>query len=316
MRRRHFMGGLGALAGLLGGGTMLRAQEGHGQVTPGAEVWSESLMLLHFDPALANGVSVRVSRYPDLNVTWVWCHVLFDGDLYTYTERRLPSTAARNTAESVLGRYDSDPAGLTFARVGPVAALQSLTLSAQTWCHAGRSGIDGPGEVPVVIEATFRPDAPKGNLPPGRSEWTGMADIRLAVGGRQRHLAGIAKAHEQTQTAPRFSQPFTYAMTWSPTASFIATASPGRRYGNLELDGVQRAVTQFTPAPPGAARRFSVVLEDGATLDGIARRVARYDVPVFDRMWNGNVVRMELAGRELIGMMNDWRSEDAAFDVA
>jgi hypothetical protein len=312
MLRRHFVGGL---AGLVGAGSVARANESHGHVIQGAESWSESLMLLHFDPILANGISVRVSRYPERNVTWVWCHVLADGHIYSYTERRLPCSRERNTPDLVAARYDSETAGVAFRRVGTVGAVQRIELSAHAWCRSGGDGVDGPGDVPVVIEASFRPDAAKDNLPTGRAEWTGTVEIHLTVGGRPLQLSGIAKAHEQIQIAPRFNDPFTYAMTWSPTASFIATASRGRRYGNLEIDGVARAVTSFAPAPPAAERHFSVVLDDGETLDGVARRVAHYDVPVFDRFWNGNIVRVELGRNQLIGMMNDWRPEGHEFDV-
>lgn len=313
MRRRLFVGALGGLAGLSGAGRLLAAEASYGAVIPGAEAWSESLMLLHFDEALRNGISVRVSRYPDQNVTWVWCHVLFDGQLYSYTERRLPCTALRNTAEVATGKYDSAGAGVRFARIGLAAMLESIQLSTQNLCHAGGSDRDGPGEVPVGIEATFRPSALKDNLPAGRSEWTGIADIQLSVAGKRLRLTGIAKAHEQIQTAPRFNAPFTYAMTWSETASFIATASPARRYGNLEIGGIDRAVSRFEPGAPAAVRPFRVILADGETLTGTATRVARYDVPVFDRLWNGNIVRVELGDLRLIGMMNDWRPEANSF---
>ncbi|MEX2129987.1 MAG: hypothetical protein WD772_00760 [Pseudohongiellaceae bacterium] len=316
MQRRLFVGALGGLAGLAGAGRLLGAEASYGAVIPGAEAWSESLMLLHFDAALSNGISVRVSRYPDQNVTWVWCHVLFEGQLYSFTERRLPCTTARNTAEVTIGRYDSAGAGVSFSRNGLVEMLETIQLSLQTRCHAGGSDRDGPGEVPVVIEATFLPASIKDNLPAGRSEWTGVADIQISVAGQRQQLTGIAKAHEQIQTAPRFNAPFTYAMTWSKTASFIATASPARRYGNLEIAGIDRAVSRFEPGEPGVVRPFRVILEDGEILTGAATRVAHYNVPVFDRLWNGNIVRVELGSHRLIGMMNDWRPEDNSFEFA
>ena len=315
MRRRRFISTLGSLAGLAGSGRLLGAEASVGAVIPGAEAWSESLMLLHFDEALSNGISVRVSRYPDQNVTWVWCHVLFEGQLYSFTECRLPCTPARNTGELASGRYDSEGIGVRFSRIGPVALLESIHLSVQTRCHAGGSDQDGPGEVPVVIEASFSPASSKGNLPAGRSEWTGNVDSQISVAGQPRRLTGIAKAHEQVQTAARFNAPFTYSMTWSETASFIATASPIRRYGNLEIGGIDRAVRIFAPGAPGVVRPFRVTLEDGEILNGTATRVARYDVPVFDRLWNGNIVRVELGSLRLIGMMNDWRPEDNSFDL-
>src|SRR3954468_13264936 len=94
MHRRIVIGG--GLAAGLGARAAARAAERYGVVRQGVETWSESLMLLHFDPEVRNGISVRVSRYPQVNATWVWCHVLFDGRMYAFTERALPCAPTRN----------------------------------------------------------------------------------------------------------------------------------------------------------------------------------------------------------------------------
>jgi hypothetical protein len=314
MHRRTLLGGVGAVgaAGVLSP-PPARAAPDYGLVKPGAETWSESLMLLHFDPEVRNGISVRVSRYPDMNATWVWCHVLFDGRMYAFTERRLACSRDRNLGTATRGDYDSRKAGVAFGRLGPVAQLEGIRLKAKVRSRQSSEGQDGPGDIPVTIDAVFRPQSLKGNLPPGRSEWTGQVGIDLTVAGQARRLTGVAKAHEQTQTAPRFDVPFTYGMMWSPTASFIANSSPKKRYGQFEADGLSHAVTDFQPTSPDAARRFAAILDDGRRVTGLATRVARYDVPVYDRVWNGNIVRVELDGRPLVGMLNDWRPDAQAF---
>jgi hypothetical protein len=309
MDRRSLLGG--ALAACIS--ARAHADEGYGSVAPGVETWSESLMLLHFDHDLRNGISVRLSRYPDLNVTWVWCHVLFDGKMYAYTERRLPCLSSRNLGEAAVADYASEAAGVVISRRGPVSRLEDIRLKARVTARQSSEGADGPGDTPIAIDAVFRPARLKDNLPAGRSEWTGAAEVEISLGDRRVRLAGIAKAHEQTQTAPRFDGPFTYAMLWNDTASFIGTSAARRRNGDLEIDGVSRAVTDFRPAAPGAERTFELVLADGALIQGRATRVARYDVPIFGRMWNGAIVRAEVAGRPMIGMVNDWRPEDRTF---
>lgn len=317
MDRRVLLSGAGS-AGALGilSPSLTTAAANYGLVRPGEETWSESLMLLHFDPELRNGISVRVSRYPDMNATWVWCHVLFDGRMYAFTERRLPCSQARNEGTAARADYESSAASVAFARRGPVIGLEDIRLDARVRSRQSSAGQDGPGDTPVTISAIFRPQTLKANLPPGRSEWTGHVEIDLTVAGSSRRLTGVAKAHEQTQTAPRFDVPFTYAMMWSPTASFIANSSPKKRYGDFEADGVARGVTDFQPAAPAVARRFSAALDNGEVVRGLATRIAAYDVPVYDRMWNGNVVRVELQGRTLVGMLNDWRPEAQVFAAA
>ena len=309
MDRRILMGGILASSAF----SSAQAIPGYGIVTPGVDTWSESLMLLHFDPEVRNGISVRVSRYPELNCTWVWCHVLLDAKMYAYTERRLPCSTTRNLGTAAIGRYDSASANVAFTRSGPVDQMQEIRLSANVLSRQSAEGRDGPGDIPIAVHALFRPEKLKANPPPGRSEWTGSARVDLLVGKRRITLKGVAKAHEQTQTAPRFDLPFTYAMMWSPTASFIATSSSNKRYGNFEADGIAHAVRDFQPSHPDRERHFTALLDDGRMLRGSASRVAAYEVPVFDRTWNGNIVRVNLDGKPMVGMLNDWRPQDQTF---
>lgn len=310
MDRRVLMGGIVASSAF----SAARAMQGYGIVTPGVDTWSESLMLLHFDPEGRNGISVRVSRYPDLNCTWVWCHVLLDGQMYAYTERRLPCSSTRNLGTAAVGDYSSTAARVAFTRSGSVDQMQDIRLSAKVLSRQSSEGRDGSGDVPIVVHALFRPEKLKANPPPGRSEWTGQAEVDLVVGKRRISLKGVAKAHEQTQTAPRFDLPFTYAMMWSPTGSFIATSTSKKRFGNFEADGIAHAVTDFQPSHPDRERHFTALLDDGKWVQGVASRVAAYDVPVFGRVWNGNIVTANVEGRPMVSMLNDWRPQDQVFE--
>ena len=310
MNRRTFLGG--AVPAVTFGGE--RDSKLFGVVRPGEETWSESLMFLHFDPDVRNGVSVRVSRYPDLGVTWVWFHVLFKGRVYSYTDRSIPCDEFRNTGTSPVGDYSTRDGSLEFVRTGSVTNLTEIRLDGGVRCWMSPHGQDGPGGIRVGIEANFRPSSVKRNLPPGRSEWTGLAEIKVTVGGQELRLSGVSKAHEQTQTAPRFGGPFTYAMLWSPSASLVATSSPGRRYGDFELDGQSYGVTEFRPQPPGRDRQFSARLETGRLIKGNAHRMAAYSVPVFDRYWRGSIVKANIDGNQLLGMINDWRPEDQIYE--
>ena len=51
--------------------------------------------------------------------------------------------------------------------------------------------------------------------PKGRFEHTGRVEATIRAAGKTIRLGGVGKAHEQNQTAPRFTTPFTYAMLWS-----------------------------------------------------------------------------------------------------
>lgn len=308
-RRSCLIGGAGLA---LGGCARALA---YGEVTPGEETWSESLMLLHFDARAENGFSVRVSRYPEMNATWVWCHLLREGRLYAFTERRLPCSVERNVATTPRATYDAPAAGVSMARKGVVDDMRAITVEATLNAHAREQGLDGFGETPIALSARFRPEWRKSNTPEGRAEWTGQVEASLAIGGRAMNFAGVAKAHEQVQTRPRFGDPFTYAMMWSPTASLVALASPTRRYGDWERGRVSVAVEQLDVAAPGADRRFRLRLADGADVQGVAHTIAAYRTPVFGRFWSGNIVRAVLGEEHMVGMLNDWRPDEHIFSL-
>ncbi len=313
-RRTWCSGAAGlALSACAGRSGRASSAPAYGDVPAGVETWSESLMLLYFSERADLGFSVRVSRYPDMNATWLWCHVLHEGRIYSFTERRLPCEPERNLGAAPSARYASSQGGIVMVRRGTVQDLDQIALDAAIEAHADRDGADGAGDTPIALQARFLPDWLKANAPPGRSEWTGRVEARLSIEGRVLTIAGIAKAHEQVQTRPRFAEPYTYAMMWAPSASFIALSSPLRRYGDWESGGRSIAVEELCVAAPAARRRFRLQLAGGTRIETVAHAVASYRTPVFDRLWSGNIVRAELAGVAMVGMINDWRPAEQRF---
>ena len=58
-----------------------------------------------------------------------------------------------------------------------------------------------------------------------------------------------------------------------------------------------------------------LLASDGRRLEGSAETVVSYQVPIFGRMWGGNVVRAEVAGHPMIGMINDWKSKEQPYGL-
>jgi len=46
------------------------------------------------------------------------------------------------------------------------------------------------------------------------------------------------------------------------------------------------------------------------------RAIARYEVPVFGRKWQGSFVRGLVDGREVVGVMNDWTTPPDIYTAA
>lgn len=285
-------------------------------VVEGATTWSESVMALYFDESLHNGFSLRLSRYPDSGATWVWCHVLVDGVLYAFTERRLACSKVRTTATQALAVYDAPGLEVRMTRVGPSAAMTALSFSASVRGHKSKSGVDGPGDTAISVEGIFRPGLLRGNSPEGRFERTGMFEANLRAGPRRVFVSGMGKAHEQTQTNPRFFRPFTYTMLWGPNASLIGMMSRDRRYGDYDTGGRDAALTAFEIEAWAPTRRFVAVLEGGARVAGSADTVYSYNVPIFGQMWRGRIVRAQAEGKAMVGMINDWRPEGQPYGLS
>lgn len=302
-------------AGLIGSALASGARAKPGGVIPGQETWSESVMVLYFDEPLRNGFSFRLSRYPERNETWVWVHLLVDGELYAYTERKVPCSTDKVTAEAPVGVYSAPGLDVRMTRNGPSAAMSALSFTAVVHAHRGKSGVDGPGQTPVVLEGVFHPGPLRGGSAKGRFERTGMFEANLRAGSKRAIVSGLGKAHEQTQTAPRFDKPFTYAMCWGPEASMIGLLSPGGAYGDVEIGGHGAPLEAFKIEAWAPTRRFVATLKGGGQVTGQAETIYRYSVPIFGKQWQGRIVRAEADGHRMVGMINDWRPEAQPYGI-
>jgi len=284
-------------------------------VIAGQSTWSESVMVLYFDEEVRNGFSFRLSRYPDRNETWAWVHILMDGELYGFTERRIPSTPERLEPGTPTAIYSAPGFDIRMTRLGPSNDMKALSFSAAIKGRHGPGGIDGEGDIPIALEGVFHPSALRGHSPEGRFERTGRFEATLGVGRKRTFLSGTGKAHEQTQTKPRFDKPFTYAMLWGQHTSLIGLLAPERSYGNVDLGNGDVAIKAMQVEPWSPVRKFAARLEGGGTITGQAETVRGYNVPVLGRLWRGRIVRAQVEGQRMVGMINDWRPEEQIYGL-
>ena len=130
-------------AGLIGFGALpvrgLATQRAAKGVVEGQPTWSESAMVLYFDAEARNGLSLRISRYPERGET-VWLHLLADGVLYTFTDSQIPCSADKITAELPSAIYPSPGLEASISRLGTSAELKAMSFSAELRAHKGTSG--------------------------------------------------------------------------------------------------------------------------------------------------------------------------------
>ena len=72
----------------------------------------------------------------------------------------------------------------------------------------------------------------------------------------------------------------------------------------------------MTIDPPGAKRRASWRMTSGHNLSGDLTSLVRYEVPIYDRQWQGSFVRGTVEGRSVVGVTNDWTTETDIYGAA
>ncbi len=314
--RRRLLAGAGGLGLASGGFPTLAApaSAAHRPDVNGKTSWSESIMVVYLSDDLRTGISYRICRFPELDDTWVWCQVIVEGRMYAYTEQYLPCAKDRKLPDSAAAVYDAPGLSGRMTRMGTSADLQRMSFSFDGLCHAGTKAEEGAGRIPVRLEGIFHPDRTHGGrAQTGRVERTGRVEATIRVGGKSYAITGVGKQHEQTQTGPRFLNAFTYCNLWNAEASFLGLFATDRGYGDFQVGDRTRAVQTFRIAKPGPERKIQAVMADGGKVDGVIHTVIDYEIPIYDRVWRGTMVSGVVDGLNMVGTVNDWRSEEQPY---
>ena len=62
----------------------------------------------------------------------------------------------------------------------------------------------------------------------------------------------------------------------------------------------------MTVQRPGEQRVADYRLRSGRRLHGELSAIVRYEIPIYDRHWQGSFVRGVVDGHAVVGVMNDW----------
>src|SRR5579884_725631 len=137
LTRRVVMGSVPALAA----GRALAAS-GNGTNVKGLKTYSESAMVMAVSADGRTGATLRFCRFPDVGVTWVWLHLLHDGEVYAFTDPDLPCTKER-LAGTPSAAYRAS--GAILAREGSGPGLKDVRLEATLPAHHSKDAPNGPG---------------------------------------------------------------------------------------------------------------------------------------------------------------------------
>lgn len=282
----------------------------------GSKAYSESAMVMSVSPDGRSALTLRFCRFPVEGQTWLWCHLFHEGRFYAFTRHDLPCGGER-LAGAQLARYSAAPVAAELVRVRRDGQLPAVRLAADLKFHESRAAPHGPGDIPGRFDGQFLAVSPLGSqVLEGREEIYGWCSAEVEIGGHRFVHEGLAKYHEQRQEAARFDAPFCYGFLAGDAMNCTALLHARGASGGWQIDGVETALADMVLDRPGDERTVSWKLKDGPALPGRLTALVRYEIPIFERRWNGSFVQGTCAGRPIVGAINDWLLEPDIYAAA
>ena len=282
----------------------------------GSKAYSESAMVMSVSADGSSAITLRFCRFPVEGYTWLWCHMLKDGVLYAFTSHDLPCSADR-LAGTPSAAYEASPLSAALVRAGRGAGLSGVALQAALPLHRSFAAPHGPGDIPGRLEGRFSPSRVlEAQVNEGRDEVYGVLRADVSIGDLRFSHQGPAKFHEQRQEAARFEAPFSYGWLAGPGAASTQLLGLRGASGGWQLDGGEDAITDMTIGRPAVDRAANWRLKSGRDLPGRLTALCRYEIPVYDRRWQGSFVRGAVDGRPVVGVLNDWVVEPDIYAAA
>lgn len=304
---------LGSCAGgELGGGYSLGARP-----ALGVDTWSESASLVGISTSGEKGFSVRLCRYPDVGVSWLWATVFDAPHVYAYSQVDLPCERDHTDLDAKAVRYGvrTGAASIWIDRHGPrsspVAVRMRAALPMRATARVGRA--TGPHH--VGLSAEFVPLTVNEGMLEGRTELKGVVNATVTINGREERLTVGGHFHEQPQPSARWTEPFVYASGWGRKFSFTVIRGVRSSGGYMFRDRRAEKVIDFVITRPAALRALRMVLESGAVIQGSMRTTLRYDLRIYDDWRNSEVSVGAIDERGCVATINDWLGRAIRYDA-
>jgi hypothetical protein len=283
-----------------------RAEEG--VATP-----SESV---HCGVASADGaqqVTLRLCRYPEAGLAWLWAHCLLDGNVYSFTDHAVPCAPDAAADSSSMVRFADAQDMFVFRRQGERVSPVAAAVAGRCGLRHGGEARHGAGPLKARIEVSFRTQARYSGLLPGRTEVFGPGRAEVNIAGRQWTFEGPAQFHEQRQTEPRFTVPFAYGTFWSGDAGMTLLLTPQGQGGYMVTPAGTRELNAVAMPPSGGSRQLELGFADGERTAFSVSERGHYAIPVYGRSWRGAMIQADAFGRRWYGHLNDFRGEDVPY---
>jgi hypothetical protein len=258
-------------------------------------------------------LTVRLCRYPEMGLAWLWVHARTPKGFYSFVDHMAPCGRDATPEGGDRAVYADSAKTLVFQRSGDVGAPKAAAVTGAVRARKSAESKLGPGDHALSFEIAFTPARLYAGLNRGRTEVFGRTRASVTVDGERFEIEGPAQFHEQRQATARFTAPFAYITLWGETSASTLLVTANRRDGYfLEGDKATDA-THVRLDPPGARRTFTVTLKDGRKIAGSGDLVQAYTIPIVGQRWQGHMVRAQLDGKPLFGHMNDFLSAQVPY---
>jgi hypothetical protein len=251
-------------------------------------------------------LTVRLCRYPDLGLSWIWIHARTPAGFFSYVDHLAPCGKAPIAADRDAARYADAADRIVFQRTGPVTMPVSVTVTGHGLAHRTNQSRFGDGAHPLEFSIRFSPERLYAGLLPGRTEVFGHTQANIIINGESFDIEGPAQFHEQRQTTPRFTQAFSYGTLWGETVDATCLLTAKRQEGYLLGDGDPQDIHGISLGRPADLRTLAVRVASGDWLAGEVRQVQGYTIPIIGQLWQGHMVNVDLGGRQYFGHVNDF----------
>lgn len=255
-------------------------------------------------------LTMRLCRYPQLGLAWLWMHSRIDGEFYSFVNHMAPCGTNDTIVDGDSVRYADSTASLVFERKGKVSAPTGATVTGKNMARKATTSAFGSGDQHMEASIAFSPERLYSGLNKGRTEVFGKSFASVTINGKRTEFSGPAQFHEQGQTNPRFTAAFCYMTLWGDGAASTMLITARRREGYLLEGDKATEVASVYIDPPAPHRAISITLADGRKLGGEVTVVQAYTLPIVGNTWRGHMVNVDLGGRTYRGHVNDYIIND------
>jgi hypothetical protein len=262
------------------------------------------------------GFVVRLCRYPEAGFAWMWCHLFADGQIYAYTGHTLACDGPLTdlSADPTAYALEWPDGAVRIERLGDRSAPGRCTIAARCAAHEARHPPHGSGPIAVRLDADFRPSSRAVSNLSGRTEALGTLEGQAVVDGRTIRFSGRGQFHEQVQTAPRFTTPFTYLTLRGADLGFIGIRLREQGRGFLLRATTTTEIVRIGLSPPGSERQLLLEDRSGTRIRGALVTTFDYSIPVFDGCRPGTLITGTLDGQSVSGCVNDYLADGLGFE--